>query len=205
MMRAKCVVLALFISVFLVGLGAGSARAVVINFDSLADGAIVTNQFPEATFSSTAGFVNQITAQSLGSSLPNFICTGPTGGSIDCVNETIVNFTNPVNNLKFLEVGDNNAGVNAQVDVFVNGVFASTVGAVGDGNPFAPNLVDLSAFNDITRIRIHSITDAAGLGWDDFSFGADEAPSAVPEPGTLLLVATSLAGAVAARRRLRGK
>lgn len=91
--------------VFSVLLGAGSASAVVINFDSLANGAVVTNQFPEATF------------------------------------------------------------------------------------------------NDITRIRIHSITDAAGLGWDDFSFGTGEVPAPVPEPGTLLLVGTSLAGAVLRRQR----
>jgi hypothetical protein len=184
--------------VFLVLLGAGSASAVVIDFDLLANGAVVTNQFPEATFSSTAGFVNRITAQSLGSSLPNFICTGPAAGGIDCAHETIVDFTNAVGNLTFLEVGDNDAGVNALVDVFVNGVFTATVGAVGDGNPNLPNLVDLSAFNNITRVRIHSISDLAGLGWDDFTFTVGQQ---VPGPSTLLLLGSGLVGLVAVLRR----
>lgn len=202
MIRPRSITLALLmgvIGVFSVLLGAGSASAVVINFDALADGEVVTNQFPEATFSSTAGFVNRITAQPLGSSLPNFICTGPAAGGIDCVHETIVDFTNAVNSLTFLEVGDNNSGINALVDVFVNGVFTSTIGAVGDGNPQLPNLVDLSAFNNITRIRIHSITDLAGLGWDDFSFNVEGRQ--VPEPSTLLLLGSGLVGLVAVLRR----
>ena len=199
MIRVRRMTLALLMGVFSVLLGAGSAGAVVINFDALANGAVVTNQFAEASFSSTAGFVNRITAQALGSSPPNFICTGPSNGGIDCAHETIVDFTNAVSNLTFLEVGDNNAGLNALVDVFVNGVFASTVGAGGDGDPFHPNLVDLSAFSNITRIRIHSITDLAGLGWDDFSFtvGARQ----VPGPSTLFLLGSGLVGLVAVLRR----
>lgn len=202
MIRLRSITLALLMGVFSVLLGAGSASAVVINFDGLANGTVVTNQFPEATFSSTAGFVNRITAQSLGSSLPNFICTGPAGGGIDCTHETIVDFTNPVSSLTFLEVGDNNSGVNALVDVFVNGVFTSTVGAVGDGNVLLPNPVDLSAFNNINRIRIHSITDLAGLGWDDFSFTVGGGGGiGVPEPSTLLLLGSGLVGLVAVLRR----
>ena len=181
--------------------GAGPVAAVVINFDNLADGVVVSSQYPEATFSSTAGFVNLTAAQSLGSSLPNFICTGPAGGgTIDCTHETIVTFTSPVSGLTFLEIGDNNEGVNALVDVFVNGVLAATVGAVGDADGFVPNLVDLSAFSNVTSIRIHSITDVAGLGWDDFTFTVGA--SQVPEPGTVLLLgAAGIALAVAGWRR----
>jgi hypothetical protein len=120
----------------LLSAGLAGAVTVVINFDDLANGVVVTNQYPEATFSSTPDFGNLTTAQSLGSSQPNFICTA-SPDIIDCEHETIVDFTNPVSNLTFLEVGDSTAGTNALIDVFVNGIFAATVNAVGDGDPFA--------------------------------------------------------------------
>lgn len=181
--------------------GPASAVTVVINFDDLNDGTVVTDQYPEATFSSQTGFVNLTSAQQLGSSQPNFICTGTTQSSIECQHETIVDFTSPVSNLTFLEIGDDNEGANALIDVFVNGIFAQTVEAVGDGNPFLPNLVSLTEFSNVTRIRIHSITDAAGLGWDDFTF--DVGGQQVPEPATLLLLGSGAVALAAAGWRRR--
>jgi hypothetical protein len=62
-----------------------------------------------------------------------------------------------------------------------------------------PNLVDLTDSSNITSIRIHSITDGGGLGFDNFGF----ATAAVPEPGSALLVVLGLADLVTDRRRLR--
>jgi hypothetical protein len=142
--------------------GGGRAGATIINFDDLPNNTIVTNQYPEATFSSNPGFVNWTTAQDLGSSPPNFICTGPASGGIDCAHDVFVDFTNPVNNLRFVGVGVNNTGVVAQVDVFVNGINTATVPMIGQGNPFVPVPVDLTAFPDVTRIAIHDVTDRGG-------------------------------------------
>lgn len=189
--------------VLLLTAGPASAVSVVINFDDLDDSTVVTNQYPEAIFSSETGIVNLTTAQDLGSSQPNFICTALTQSGIDCVHETIVDFTSPVSNLTFLEIGDDDEGANALIDVFVNGLFSATVNAVGDADPFLPNLVDLSAFSNVTRIRIHGITDNNGLGWDDFTF--DVGTRQVPEPSALLLLGTGAVALAAAGRRRRGR
>jgi hypothetical protein len=181
--------------------GVPQVHADTISFDGLATGVIVTNQFPQVTFSSEAGFVNLTAAAfNLGSSLPNYICSAAVGSSsVDCKHETILTFTNPVNNLSFLQLGDNSIGVQAKVDVFENGVFAATVDILADNQFFIPNLVDLTAFSLVTSIRIHSITDPSGLAWDDFTF----TPVSVPEPGTMLLLGTGLLAVGGAARRKR--
>jgi hypothetical protein len=178
---------------------ATSAHATVIDFDSLNNGDIVTNQFPEATFSSNPGFELQVTAQNLGSSLPNFICTAVVASGIDCVQDVFVAFTNPVSGLTFLGTGVNNAGVVALVDIFVNGSLAATLDVVGFANPFAPVLVDASAFSNVTGITIRNVTDLAGIGWDDFTFETNT--GAVPEPGTWALMGLGLTALALRRRR----
>jgi hypothetical protein len=67
------------------------------------------------------------------------------------------------------------------------------VNILGDTNFFNPNLVDLSAFSNVTSIRIHDITDQTGLGWDNFSFTATPvAAPAVPEPETYAMLVAGL-------------
>jgi hypothetical protein len=194
-------------------LAASPASAVLIDFEGFGNvgttGPAVTNQFAGVVFSSNSIFVNAVSSQpGIGAGL-NFICTA--FGSINCTQETILTFAGPVNGLSFLQVGDNQSVANtkvAEVDVFQNGVFSTTVDILGDTNFLNPNLVDLTAFNSITSIRIHAITDGGGLGWDNFNFtpSDDVVPSPVPEPTTLLLLASNLAGAgaVAWKRYRRG-
>lgn len=146
------------------------AQSVHIDFDNLANCEVITTQYPEATFSTEPGFENVATAQNYGSSLPNFLCTSGPSCALTCVNEVYLAFTSPVSNLTFLAIGDNDIGVTAKVDVFVNGAFAATVDVVTDGDLNHPDLVNLSAFSNVTRIEIHDITDLGGLGWDDFIF-----------------------------------
>lgn len=176
---------------------AGQAATTVINFDNLANGTVVTNQYPTATFSSVAGEDILTTAQNLGSSLPNFICTG-SGGIIDCVNDVFISFTNPVNGLHFVATGANNTGVIAQIDVTAasgNGV----VDIIGAGDPNTPVAIDLTAFTGVSGISIVNDVDVSGLGFDDFTF--DAGGGGVPEPASWALV---LAGLGAAGALLRG-
>jgi hypothetical protein len=193
----------LAIAALVVGmLTASPAYATTINFDSLAEQTILTNQFPELTFSSlTAG--REIRAASFstdwGTSLPNIMCSQTIGAPSDCVGDIQIDFTSPVSGLTFLSTGDDSVlAAAALVDVYVNFVLAATIPIATDGSVFVPQLLDLSAFSSVTRIVIRNQVDPAGLGFDDFTFTAE----AVPEPATMLLLGAGL-GAVAARRRLK--
>jgi hypothetical protein len=106
-----------------------------------------------------------------------------------------VDFTNPVNNLTFQELGDDNAGVQVKVDVFVNGAFSATVPIAVDRVFTTPLTVDLSDFPNVTRIAVHDVTDRGGLAWDTFSF------TPVPGPSALALDAIGALSTMAVIRR----
>ena len=194
----KKIALLLMTVVLLFGLvGYASAVPVVIDFDDQPQlgvtGGVITNQYGGVLFSSTAGFVNYITTQpSYNSTKPNFLCTGPVGGSINCTAETILTFATPVSNLTFDGMGINNVGKVAEIDVYVSGILAATLDVIGNSQGLDPVPQDLSAYSNITQIRIHDITDGAGIGWDTFKY--DQAGTAVPEASTLLLLGSGLAG-----------
>lgn len=174
------------------------ASAVLIDFQGLAAGTEVTNQYPEATFSS-AGAQLLITNQPIYVGTGGlFICTG-LGGGIDCARDFVVVFTSPVSNVSFDSVGDDVGvgGSRGKVDVFVSGVLAATLDIIGDGTIFDTDPVDLTAFSNVTGIRIHDVIDAGGLGFDNFRFDVGTAP----EPGTLALLGIALAGLGFSRRK----
>jgi hypothetical protein len=174
---------------------AAPALAALIDFEGLPAATVVTNQFPGVTFSSASGSQNLVVTRSGIGFGDNFLCTG-VGGSPTCAGETILTFANGVSALTFYQVGDDQAIDGARValvDVSVGGTFAATVDILGDTNFFNPNLVDLSAFSNVTSIRIHDITDQTGLGWDNFSFTATPvAAPAVPEPETYAMLVAGL-------------
>ena len=189
----------------LLGFSFGMASTVIANpikigFEKFGNvgifGPVITNQYPSVVFSSTNGNVNIVSSQGgIGDGM-NFLCTG--NSSINCTGETILNFSNPVSHLSFLAVGSNDQGVQALVDVFVNNSFFATNNIVVGGKFNTPDLVDLTAFDNVTSIRIHNVTDGGGLGWDNFTY-----ISAVPEPETyaMLLVGLGLIGFVVRRRK----
>jgi len=170
----------------------------VIHFDDLADRDVVTNQYPTAVFSSTPGNEVAITMQSdYNGTKPNFICANPIG-TLECRQETIVDFTTPVSGLTFQALGiDDIAPDVALVDIFLNGMYHGTAAVAGNAEGYDPRLVDLSAYSGITRIRIHTITDGAGIGWDTFTFNVG-----VPEPSAFALLGSGLVAAWLGRRRL---
>jgi Tol biopolymer transport system component len=99
-------------------------------------------------------------------SFPNFISTKP-----DDTGQLIVTFQQPVSNLVFYAVGvDTISGTFAFVDLYRNGsptptntfawngVFSTTVGFTS------------GTLNNINKVVVRGITDAAGIGFDDFSF-----------------------------------
>ena len=190
-----------------IGLGvSGAASATVIDFDSLGAGVVVTNQYAGVLFSSSAGENIQTTAQAPPYlvSPPNFICTGAVGGGIDCTHDVNLDFATGVSGLSFKYIGADNIGSTFNVDVFTNNLFNSTVVVVNAATLFNPTLVDLSAYSNVTRISINTLSDPAGLGFDDFTFSARDANGGVPEPAAwaLMIAGFGMAG-TALRRRAR--
>lgn len=178
------------------------ARATeVINFDDLGNGVVVTDQYENVVFSSIGGSQVLTTAQSLGSSTPNFICSGR-GGSINCTDPIFVDFATAVSGLSFLAVGDNQVGVNGSVSIFGSGGLLGTVNTIGDNVFSTPYMVDLSAFTGVTRIEITN-TDPGGLGYDDFRFSFSDVTGAVPEPATWAMMLIGFGGMGIAFRRKR--
>jgi hypothetical protein len=176
------------------------AASVVVNFDNLNNGDVITNQYAGVTFSSTSGSVNYVTAQpQYQSTPPNFLCTGPANSSINCTAETFMNFSSPVNNLNFDGMGVNDVGVEALIDVWTNGVFNSTVQVIGNAQGLAPDHIDLSGFSNITEIRIYNIVDGGGIGWDTFQY--NQGQSTTPEPGTLVMFGSAVIGLAGVIRR----
>jgi hypothetical protein len=143
---------------------------ITIDFDALATGVVVTSQYSDATFSSAAGFDNTTVALASGGSPPNAIETGPSGGSPDGLHDTYVDFPCPVGSLSFNAIAVDNVGPVANVNVYESGVLSATVPVAGAGTPTVPVRVDLTSFNNVTRVELTGITDASGMGWDDFVF-----------------------------------
>jgi len=178
------------------GLASSAQALTVIDFDGFSG--VVTNQYAEAVFSSSVGSANHSFAFGTAHSGPNILCTGGTTGGIDCLRDTYIDFTNPVNDLTFWAIEANVAGVTAQFNVFTNGSFAGTADLVSSGGGGNNEFVDLSAFSNITRLEIVNILDDPnnenGIGWDTFSFNV------VPAPSSAVLLAI---GGIATGRRRR--
>jgi hypothetical protein len=45
-----------------------------------------------------------------------------------------------------------------------------TFSITGYADPFTPELVDLSDYDDVTRVEVVDITDGGGIGYDDIRF-----------------------------------
>ena len=170
----------------------GADAQIVINFDGLSTGVLDPNQFPEATFTRSTGLdINVISnAANNGGSDPNWIVFLGDSPPFD---DLIVDFTNPVTNLIFSVLADTDQGVTGQVDVYENGTLSGTldVNSAGGNNG---TVIDASAFTNVTRVVVHSITDTGGYGYDDFMFAI--AVPALPGWGLVILALVMLVGAV---------
>jgi hypothetical protein len=144
-----------------------------IDFDNLPSGVEVTTQYRQATFSSDAGYTNYAYAQSSGNSPPNTLGSGPAGGSVTGFAATYVDFPFPVSALSLRAIEVDNYGPAATLNVFENGTLSASLPVSGTATPSVPVTIDLTAFDDVTRIEIVGITDQSGLTWDDFEFGVD--------------------------------
>lgn len=154
------------------------ALPVKITFDDLVhqppNGTIVADQYFKdygVRFSSGNFFFPVHTFQNCGptcgpTSVPNFISTKP-----DDTGQLVVTFQQSVSNLVFFAVGvDKLSGTFAFVDLYRNGSATPSNTFAMNGN-FSPTVGFSSGpLNNIDKLVVRGITDAAGIGFDDFSF-----------------------------------
>jgi hypothetical protein len=175
-------------AVFLMAVGSASAET--ITFNSLTNGTVIANQFSGVTFSTEAGQTLVATS--------GFFCTA--SGGLNCTNDVYIDFANAVSNISIEAIQPNEFGTVATFLLY-NGAtllgsqnltgLSPVSGAFGSGNV----LVDLGAFNNVTRLEIRGPGGVGpldnsyggnGIGWDNLSF---EPATTVPEPNSLLLLA----------------
>lgn len=153
-------------------LASTASAQTVITFEEVPPGTLLTDQYPDVTFSSSPGNSNYAHPFIAG----NILCTGPTGGTITCVPDTYMDFTTPVSDLRFQAIEPNGSGVVAQFRIFENGVLAATEDLIGLGGGSGTIAVDLTAYSDVTRLEIVNILDDPvtrnGIGWDTLMFTA---------------------------------
>ncbi|MEC5388149.1 PEP-CTERM sorting domain-containing protein [Uliginosibacterium sp. H3] len=170
------------------------ASATVIDFEAIADGGSVSNQYAGVTFSSPGSSVEvgAYGQSSWGTGAPKIAC--PRNLNSYCGGTMVVDFASAVNSLSFYFTGDNRVGVDGSVAVWFGASLLGSVDLIGDGNGLTAHLIDLASFGDVTKLEI-SISQqefsVAGLGYDDFSFNL---ANDVPEPGTLALACLGLLG-----------
>jgi len=174
------------------------AWATVITFDDLPEGTTVTNQYAEAMFSSSAGNVNSaLFVAGSAYSQPYIICSGPANAEANCIEDTYIDFTLPVNNLTFWAILVDTTGVVAQFNIYENGALAASEPLNKESGQPLDLLVDLSAYTNVTRLEIVNIVDNPaenGIGWDSFTF------EPVPEPGSIGLLGLGLLSLACWRR-----
>ncbi len=171
-------------------LSPGVAQAAIIDFTTLAAGnqgttnVVLSNATVTSSegnlFRGAGGIVNSICALS----------TNPNVGS--CEADLTIVFSDLISNLTF-ETGGFNTGDSVSffaydnADVFLGSVLNVTANTAVNG---------LSGLAGIRRLFIDDSSTGAGYTYGNFEFTA----TAVPEPATLLLIASGL-GAAAYRRR----
>src|SRR5687768_16791839 len=164
---------------------AGTATATVVDFAGLPNGdAANPLTISGATFTTAGGF-NVIVTFGSESLCPSAVSNNPSV----CALDLDVSFAAPSSGISFGFSANNQTTVGADigdVQLFSGVTLLGVVDVIVlDGNLGTFDLVDLSAFSNVTRLLISS-TDFGGVVYDDFTF----VPSslAVPEPATWALL-----------------
>lgn len=166
-----------------------AGRQVLITFSELPFYTAVTNQYPDAIFSSDSAHYVLTTPQNYGSSLPNISRAFVNGWWIDGnppydhFAPLAIDFPQPVSDLAFHILASDSLGGIARVDVYQNGNWSAAQPIFGNASPFSPIwYTGISSYKNVSRIVISQIADSRGLAFDNFSFTVPPAPSPTPTP-----------------------
>jgi hypothetical protein len=177
-----------------------AARADTINFDSLATGTTVTTQFQSqgVLFSGTGGNPQILSEVIPGSSLPNQLFR--LGGGDIIINFVLPNTLTPTvaSNVSFL-VTDQESGTGSlfTAQAFgINGNLLQTLTGTSNDEPILSFSV-----SGINRVVFQQSIEFEAI--DNLNFTLGNAPAAVPEPASMLLLGTGLTGLAGIARRRR--
>jgi hypothetical protein len=173
-----------------------------IDFDTLSDGEVVTNQFPLVTFTGA-------TVLTAGISLNEFEFPPKSGANVvfDAAPIEIV-FTNPI--FKFwayftylgpIELSAKSVG--GATVATATSIFDSNLAISGDLGSMPNELLELESLSGIKSVRIAGLPEGGSFVMDDVSFEAFAGRLDVPEPYSGTLVLLGLAGAFVRRRSRR--
>jgi hypothetical protein len=140
---------------------------VQIGFEDLPANTILSDQYAaHATFATdSTSHITVWNAHDFGTG--QYIQTGLTFG--DTGFPLYVDFTKPIRNLSFTVLGANSNSACADMHVVHAGVI-DTIPLVGHGNPTTNVAVDLSAYDQVTRLEVVNITDFDSIAFDEFHF-----------------------------------
>jgi hypothetical protein len=148
-----------------------------IDFDDLSGGTTVTNQYPEAVFSSTDDYEIRIVPYSVASQ-PNSICsigqTVPPGDYYCTAEDLFISFTAPVNELSITAFDVRTQGWYGTIRVYENGVLTANRDLYGNGDDNYPHVIDLGEYDSVTRIDFINETEDDSILWDDVLFNVVE-------------------------------
>ena len=183
-------------------LASANASALNIDFESLADGAAVTNQF------AGVGFSNATTLKA-GFSL-NEVEFPPHSGSVvvfDDGDPMTLLFSRPVTQVGafFTYVAPLTLTAWDAFDLALGSVlslFSTNAALSGDSGSVPNEFLELAFASGIAKLTVSGDADGASFVLDDLSFTPAALPA--PEPATAALTAIALAGLLA-RRRFAGE
>jgi hypothetical protein len=182
------------IALALMGLIAAPATAATLNFTEVGATGMVPSTVINLSNATLTSFGDDMFIGGPGSfgeaNGLGIACASPVANNT-CEEDLQIDFNSIVSGLTFRSFGTESGD-----SVTVSAYLGATL--LGSTVVTSNTAVDFSGFGSIDRLFFADASNAAGIGWGDFSF---QEQSVVPEPGMLALVGLGLAGLGASRRR----